>query len=89
MAAKITPLNIKDPEVYRLAKALSERTGEPMVQVVKEALQEKFDRQARATPDRLLIESLREISDRCAALPVLDHRSDDEILGYDEHGIPS
>jgi hypothetical protein len=26
---------------------------------------------------------------RFAALPVLDDRTDDEILGYDENGLPS
>jgi hypothetical protein len=25
---------------------------------------------------------------RLAGLPVRDHRSADEILGYDEHGLP-
>lgn len=29
---------------------------------------------------------LLEISDRCAALPVLDDRSREEILGYNENG---
>jgi len=29
------------------------------------------------------------ITRKIAALPVLDSRSDDEILGYDEFGIPS
>ncbi len=29
------------------------------------------------------------ISDQCAALPVLDPRSADEIIGYDEFGVPS
>jgi hypothetical protein len=37
-------------------------------------------------PDPLLIEKLLEISNRCAALPVLDSRTDDEIVGYDEFG---
>ncbi len=27
-------------------------------------------------------------TDRLARLPVLDHRSPDELLGYDEHGLP-
>jgi hypothetical protein len=31
----------------------------------------------------------RQIAQRAAALPVLDPRSPDEILGYDEHGLPS
>ena len=40
------------------------------------------------TADRqLLLDRLREISDRCASRPVLDPRSDDEILGYDQHGL--
>ncbi len=31
---------------------------------------------------------MREIADRCARLPVIDARGPDEILGYDEHGLP-
>ena len=40
-------------------------------------------------PDPQWIEKLREISDRCAARPVLDARSDDELVGYDEFGVPA
>jgi hypothetical protein len=44
---------------------------------------------AATPPDTLsLRERLRRIADHCAALPVLDARSPDEILGYDEHGVP-
>ena len=32
--------------------------------------------------------AIMEISRRCAALPELDARSADEIIGYDENGIP-
>lgn len=32
--------------------------------------------------------SLAELGARGAALPVLDARPADEILGYDEHGVP-
>ncbi|HEX4112697.1 MAG TPA: helix-turn-helix domain-containing protein [Stellaceae bacterium] len=35
-----------------------------------------------------LAERLMEIGRHCASLPVLDNRTDDEILGYDEFGIP-
>jgi len=35
------------------------------------------------------IEKLLRISDRCAARPVLDPRSDDEMAGYDEFGVPA
>jgi len=33
--------------------------------------------------------AMMEISRRCAALPELDPRSADEIIGYDENGIPT
>jgi antitoxin VapB len=36
-----------------------------------------------------LLEEIRAISHHCASLPVLDSRSEDEILGYDENGIPA
>ena len=40
-------------------------------------------------PDPQWIENLREISDRCAARPMLDARSDDELVGYGEFGAPA
>ena len=39
--------------------------------------------------DPTLVEDLLAIARRCRALPILDDRSEDEILGYDENGIPS
>ena len=33
-------------------------------------------------------DELDDIALRCASLPVLDDRSAEEILGYDEHGVP-
>ena len=44
--------------------------------------------QREPSPDTLLLERLREISDRCAARPVVDPRSDDDLVGYDQHGLP-
>jgi hypothetical protein len=35
-----------------------------------------------------LEEELLAISDRCARLPDFDTRPPDEIIGYDEHGVP-
>jgi len=37
---------------------------------------------------KLRADELLEIGRRCAGLPELDARSADEIIGYDEHGIP-
>jgi hypothetical protein len=41
------------------------------------------DEDARAVRERLY-----EILERVDRLPMNDTRSDDEILGYDEHGLP-
>jgi hypothetical protein len=37
---------------------------------------------------RLKCRTLEAIAEHCANLPVLDARSADEILGYDERGLP-
>ena len=51
-----------------------------------DALREKPER----TQDKRgrLADRLMEIGARCAALPVLDPRSPDEMIGYDEFGVP-
>ena len=36
-----------------------------------------------------LLEDLAAFRRRWAAMPLLDNRSDEEILGYDENGLPS
>ena len=79
-------LNIKDPEAHALAEELARIEGKSLTQVVKEALREKLDRgrdQHAHLSDRLM-----EIGARCARLPVLDPRTPDEIIGYDEFGVP-
>lgn len=37
---------------------------------------------------RDLCAELDEIARHCASLPVVDDREPDDILGYDEHGLP-
>ncbi len=80
-------LSLKDPEADRLAREVAARTGETLTGAIVVALRERLVRlKARRRPRRLG-EELREIGRRCAALPTLDDRSADEILGYDEHGV--
>lgn len=82
-------LNIKDREADRLARKLAEITGETITQAVTVALQERLaHEEKRREAKDLLVEEIMEISRRSAALPVYDHRSADEILGYDEYGLP-
>ncbi|MCZ6666576.1 MAG: type II toxin-antitoxin system VapB family antitoxin [Gammaproteobacteria bacterium] len=80
-------LNIKNPEADRLARELAARTGETITQTVLNALRERLKREGAKSPLSLKDE-IMEISRRCAALPDLDRRSADEIIGYDENGLP-
>jgi antitoxin VapB len=52
------------------------------------ALLEAVRSTAHERAPKLRAEELLEIGRRCAALPELDTRSADDIIGYDEHGIP-
>ena len=81
-------LSIKNPQAEQLARELARETGENLTEGILKALHERLQRvKARARP-RGLAEQLDEIAVRCAGLPVLDTRSEDEILGYDENGMP-
>ncbi|HEY1974174.1 MAG TPA: type II toxin-antitoxin system VapB family antitoxin [Pseudonocardia sp.] len=82
-------LSIKDPEADRLARELAARTGETLTEAVIVALRERLARQQGRTRAVPLQEELAAIRRRCAALPVLDDRTPDAILGYDNHGLPS
>jgi len=80
-------LNIKDPEVDRLARELASRTGLSITKAVRKALDEQLKREGRKS-DVSLAEELLEIGRRASRLPVYSTETEDEILGYDEDGIP-
>ena len=83
-------LTIDDAEVEELARRLAERTGVPLADAVRVALRERMTTVAVHLERRAgLEEFLREMRRRVAELPILDDRTDDEILGYDEHGLPT
>ncbi|AUX78304.1 type II toxin-antitoxin system VapB family antitoxin [Sinorhizobium fredii] len=82
-------LSIKDLETERLAKALAEKTGETITLATRRALEERLRRLANAGNRDVLLEELAASRKRWAKLPVLDNRSADEILGYDENGLPN
>ena len=82
------PLNIRNPEAERLAAELARRTGESKTDAVIVALRERLERVRRARRHRRLADELTDIAAHCASLPVRDGRSTDEILGYDDRGLP-
>ncbi|MDB5479266.1 MAG: hypothetical protein JWO83_319 [Caulobacteraceae bacterium] len=83
-------LSLKDPETDSLARQVASLTGETLTQAVRTALAERLRRERLKrgqAPD--LEAEIDAIVKRVAALPVLDDRSADEIIGYDENGLPS
>ena len=80
-------LSIKDPEADRLAREVAKATGETLTTAVVQSLRERLAR-VRRTRGHRLSEEILKIARRCARLPVKDNRSADELVGYDEHGLP-
>jgi antitoxin VapB len=82
-------LNIKDPEVRELARQLAERTGQTMTDAVKQALRQQLRQAERQHGGgEHVIQRVLARARETAKLPILDPRSDDEIVGYDENGVP-
>lgn len=62
--------------------------GERGADAVIRALRNRLERVRRQRSGRRLADDLNDLAVRCAALPVLDPRSADDILGYDDKGLP-
>jgi antitoxin VapB len=81
-------LNIKDARTDRLARELAQLTGKSITEAVAQALEEKLQTERRRRGKQINRDALRNIVERIAAQPFADARSADEILGYDEDGLP-
>jgi antitoxin VapB len=81
-------LSIKDPKTERLARTLSQLTGENITTATRRAIEERIRRLGGQSRRGALLEDLAEIRRRWREMRVADDRSADEILGYDEHGLP-
>ncbi len=81
-------LSIKTDEADRLARELADVTGETLTEAVTKALRERLDRvQNRDLID--IAQRLDRLSLEYNSYPVVDDRPADEIIGYDENGLPS
>lgn len=81
-------LNIKNPQTEELARLLSEATGESLTEAITVALRERLAAVSRVRDIEGVLADVERIQEMVAALPVLDTRSEDEILGYDDYGLP-
>ena len=88
-------LNIKDRATEEVVRRLAQRTGLSITEAVRKAATNELRqmdadyaaRLARLTPaQRAKLRKLEEISRRGASRPILDIRTDDEILGHNDKG---
>ncbi len=89
-------LNIKSPETEQVVRELARRTGLSITEAVHQAASDKLrameaDHQAHVavlTPEqREKLRKIEAICKRASALPILDARTPDEIIGYDDKGV--
>jgi len=83
-------LNIRNPVADRLAAEVAALSGETKTEAVIQALLQRLNhlRSSQSQETHQLAHQLDAIALQTAQLPCLDVRSPDDILGYDEHGLP-
>ena len=78
---------IKDHEADRMIRTLAERTGESLTDAVKQAVRERLER-VPLTNNEIAARKRKidELIARAGAMPTVDDRTPDEIIGYNESG---
>jgi antitoxin VapB len=81
-------ISLKNLRAERLARDIASKTGESITAAIERSLEERLQRINQTGRQKFLVTQLEEIVKRLQRLPVLDARTPDEIIGYDEHGLP-
>ncbi len=81
-------LSIRNPRAEQLAREVAAEGGENLTEAIIRALEERLERLRgrRTTIDTA--EEIMRIAKRCSSLPDHDRRSPEEILGYNDTGVP-
>jgi antitoxin VapB len=81
---------VRNAKTERKIRRLARRTGETMTTAIDRAVDERLAKLGpeRRRKGRLERNKVAEILTYFDSLPVDDPRSPDEIIGYDEYGIP-
>ena len=79
-------MSIKNDEADRLARELSELTGESITEAIVVSLRERLEDKRRRPG---LEERLKRLVAELGRYPVLREASPDELMGYDEKGLPA
>jgi antitoxin VapB len=71
-----------------MARKVADKRGLSLTGAVREALREKLEREVPRPLAEWRMAKIREIVERSSKRPTLDPRTPDEIIGYDEIGVP-
>ncbi len=79
-------MSIRNKETEALARKVAMATGEHLTEAITRALEDRLAKLEARRGEDDLARQLLDIGRRCAALPDLDTRPADEILGYNPDG---
>ena len=82
-------INIKHDAYEQAIRELAASRGLSLTDAIGMAVRNELDRDRRKEQAAEFMQRVREVQAAFAAAPVLDPRTPDEILGYDEHGLPT
>jgi antitoxin VapB len=86
---------IEDQETDQLIRTLAKRTGESITEAVKQAARERLERTPQSAMARVPFteeeiaarkQRLDNLIAKSGAMPTIDSRTPDEIIGYNEFG---
>jgi antitoxin VapB len=86
---------VLSPETEQLVRLIAERSRKTPERVLNDAVEACArevgivpPQEPPGPPGKPSFDRMMAISDRFATYPVLDDRNPDEIIGYDEFGVP-
>lgn len=80
-------LSIRNPKAEQLARELAAVSGENLTQAIIQALEDRLNALRSNHGPQDLAQNIMLISRRCSALPDVDPRDAEEILGYTNYGV--
>jgi antitoxin VapB len=84
-------LSIKNEELDQRIRKLAGLTGKSLTTSLRIAVDNEIARweETKKEDRRAFLSHVRQIQEKIASLPTLTTLSDDDIIGYDENGLPS
>lgn len=82
-------INIKHDEYERSIRELAASRGRSLTDAIGLAVCNELQRDREAESKDNVLKCVREVQAAFAAMPIVDPRTPDEILGYDEFGLPT